>query len=155
MEKQGARLRFAGIELMGKQILERPEGATIAPSTESFNFDIIAESKISPEEKRLIVKTTIKVSEIGKEIILASFVTLCAFHVENFDESILKIDDANYEIPIDADVVIKSVSVSTTRGIMYSEVRGTFLYNMVLPIIIFNPEQIMSQQKKEQDVPLK
>jgi len=57
------------------------------------------------------------------------------YQIINFEEA-FKLDAQNqYEIPPKLLEAIGSTSLSTTRGIMYSLFKGTFLNNALLPLV--------------------
>ena len=98
--------------------------------------------------KAIFIKVDIKIRERDKELIIASISTGCGFEIDNFDEVILKQEDNRYFIPSEVDALLKSVSVSTARGVMFSEFRGTYLFNLILPVIIFQPPPIEQIEKE-------
>jgi hypothetical protein len=57
------------------------------------------------------------------------------FHVENLEE--LAIPDKDYHIELNGGLgnAIASITYSTTRGILFSRLKGTTLENFMLPII--------------------
>jgi hypothetical protein len=147
MEDNAARIRFAGIEIASKNMLPRPMESMTPPTT--FHHDITAISQVNPQIKLVLVTVNITIREDGKDYGCFSISVICAFEIENFDVIIKKLSEGQYHIPPDIDAMLKSVSVSTARGIIYSELRGTFLFGAILPIVIFTPDQVKQQHEKE------
>lgn len=147
MQTPQVSIQFKTIELLSKSMLEREPEVRRSPPTD-FHFDIVAESIINPTINTIFVKVTVAIKEKDKAESIASISIGCGFEIGNFDEIIKKTEGNNYLIPPELDTLIKSVAVSTSRGIIYSEFRGTYLYNVVLPIIIFQPPLIDSKGKK-------
>lgn len=66
---------------------------------------------------------------------LAFFKTALVFEIFEFDEIFKNVGEDKYDIPVGLEILLKSAGISTTRGIIYSEVRGTYLHGAVLPLI--------------------
>jgi hypothetical protein len=149
MRDSSVLLKFKGIELLLKEMQQRPDNGIISGE---FNFNIKADSKVNEIEKLIIVFVSIVINDrnIGTEF--GRLNVACAFEVENFETSIVKVKENLFRIPDDADALVKSVAISTTRGIMYSEFRGTYLFNAILPIIIINPPIPASLKTKKKAV---
>lgn len=131
MENDVIKFRFAGIEIVSKSINPAPlKGVGL-----EFLFDLQFEIRVVAEHKLVIPVVTIKVrgGEIPEE--LANIVVSSFFEVEDF-ENVIKINDHGlHVIPPSLDATIRPVAISTTRGVMYSEFRGTYLNNAILPVI--------------------
>jgi hypothetical protein len=125
-------LRFNAVETAAKSFNE-PTLEDLSATEFLFNF--LIEIKLSAEKKAAIAITTtsIMTKEDSKE--LAKFKIVCGFEIENFDESVVKINDNLYDIPFELEVLLKSVSFSTCRGVIASEVKGTYLQKAILPLI--------------------
>ena len=59
----------------------------------------------------------------------------CLLQVDEFDNKILLNESKLYVIPPQLETIIRTVSVSTARGILYSELRGMYLHNVILPVV--------------------
>jgi hypothetical protein len=57
------------------------------------------------------------------------------YEILNFVDVIKISTDGKLDIPQALIEVLNSISISTTRGVMFSTFKGTFLHNAVLPII--------------------
>jgi hypothetical protein len=143
MERPAAKIVFKGLEILEKSMQRRPdEGVNIT----AFNFDVNVESRLNPNERSILVIVRINLKEGGKDPNIASITTVCLYVLDNYDEVLLKNDGATYEIPADLNTLLQSVSVSTVRGIMYSEFRGTYITAAILPVIVVTPDMIQTQQ---------
>jgi hypothetical protein len=70
------------------------------------------------------------------------------FRILNF-EDLPPGDDQKPTIPPPLDLMLQDIAISTARGIMYSEFRGTHLHNAILPIVL--PSSLKrSKEKKEE-----
>ncbi|GHB64099.1 hypothetical protein [Persicitalea jodogahamensis] len=104
------------------------------PPNTPFLFDISIEHQAFKEEKLISVLTTIGVLTDESKIHLGKLTTICTYSVtgiDDFFEGVIK----EYSLKEEIALYLNSTSYSTTRGIMYSQFRGTFLHNAVLPII--------------------
>lgn len=124
--------KIHGIELISFSI--QPQSAREYPK-EIFEFNIHQEQKTNAEKKLIIVFTSINIRETGKEISLASLNVACGFEVLAFNEILRKNPQGEYLIPHDLNTSITRISIATTRGILYSQLRGSYLQNSTLPVL--------------------
>lgn len=126
-------LRFVGIQVFSKQLTEKPSSLSRTPV---FHFEIQVKSKVQAEKKLIISMVDINISEKDKSLILGKASTGCIFKIEDFQNVIKKNDEDDlYFIPEELQNLIRPVAISTARGIIYSEFKGTYLNNAILPII--------------------
>lgn len=144
MDEQDIKVKFKGLELLSKTLIQRPMEDF---SGTSFHFDIKADAKINSQLKLILIFIDLKIRELDKEQILGSISVGCGFEVENFEDVIVKKNDL-YDIPKGVDAFVKSISISTARGVMFSEFRGTYLSNALLPIIIVDPSLVEIDSEK-------
>jgi|ERR1035437_5928011 preprotein translocase subunit SecB len=100
----------------------------------TFHFKIGLEQKISLENRLIIVITTIDVVHEDTETRLASLQVSCIYEIANFEDFIIE-GTQQVTIPDAILVTLNSVSISTVRGIMFSQFKGTFLHNAILPVV--------------------
>lgn len=143
MSTPDIKLKFKNVEVISLNMTPRPKNWVTG---NPYEFDLKIESQVNPDHKLIIILSDIKIREYKTDNVLASIVVACMFEAENFSESVIKRKDGIFQIPTDTDVVIKTMSVSTVRGIMFSEFRGTYLYEAILPIIIIPAAQIKPEQ---------
>jgi hypothetical protein len=89
----------------------------------------------------------VKIFDNDKANLLGDVATNCMFFIENFSEIITTKADNTFVIPDNLLIVLNSISLSTTRGILWSSFRGTPLHTALLPIVdpkLFKP-QIIAQ----------
>lgn len=112
----------------------------------NFNFNISLESKADATNKLLFVIVTIEIRSEDQNHILGSLVVSCIYNIVNFDD-VVQIDaDGKIDIPQPLIEIINSISISTTRGVMFSTFKGTFLHNAFLPII--DPRSFHQMEQK-------
>jgi len=137
MEQVNINFQIKGIELLeinlnNPQILLNPE--------RTYNFSINIEQRINKEEKLVIVITAVDLIHEQDKQCHASIKTSCVFLVENildFDSS----GSHQIDLPEHFLITLNSISLSTTRGIMFSQFKGTFMHNVFLPIV--NPSTLI------------
>ena len=76
----------------------------------------------------------------------------CIFEVENMND-FMDTKTRNINLPEEFVITLNSITISTARGIMFNQFKGTFLHNAILPII--KPESILIQKHGEKIVTLK
>jgi hypothetical protein len=104
------------------------------PENIQYRFDLSIEHKISVELNKVFVITSFTIINDELKLNLGHAKISCIFAFPNFDSFQYK--EANkLEIPDDLIVTLNSISLSTSRGVMFTLFRGTFLHNVILPII--------------------
>ena len=132
MAKPDIKIKFQTINVLSKTMNPKPPGPF---NDELFHFDINGHTIVQPEKKSLVSVVTVNIRELNKENVLASISIASEFLLENFEEILDHPKDNVYNIPIELDVLIKTMSISTARGVMFSEFKGTYLSKAILPII--------------------
>jgi len=99
-----------------------------------FNFDINLEHRINPENEILIVVCTVTIFDEKKEAQLGKLKAGCIYLVKDL-KNYTNAESKALELPEPLATTLNSVSISTTRGLMFAMFRGTFLHNAVLPVV--------------------
>jgi len=126
---QKNRFQIKGIELLDVK-LNCPNQPL--PAQMIFHYNIGLEHKINAENKIVIVIATVDVLHEDNEARLASLRASCIFEFTNFEDFLIE-GSQQVSIPDTILVTLSSVSISTIRGIMYSQFKGNFLHNAILP----------------------
>lgn len=129
-------IRLHGIELISSSFSKQP----YIEGIKDFNFNINIENKIDFDRKLVIafVKIDIKPFDATHPII-ASFQAGIGVEILNFNDVIIPdntTSDGLIVLPKEFETVLRTIAISTMRGIMFSELRGTYLHSAILPIII-------------------
>lgn len=124
-------LRMKGVELMKSQI--NPQPANFA--AKEFQFTVNVENRIEPVQKVAIIVTSVDVKSDNNPEIHASLSSACIYGVDNFDEIFKKVGEEKYDTPDQIMFTLISISLSTLRGILYEQFRGTYLHQAYLPIM--------------------
>lgn len=140
--KLSAQLRMKGVELLKTQI--NPPVAEF--SAKEFQFNITLETRFDVVQKIAFIITTADVKADSKPELLGIVSSACIFGIDNFDEVFKKITDDKIDAPDEIMYILISISISTMRGVMFEQFRGTYLHGAVLPII--DPKQFKFGQQK-------
>ena len=101
-----------------------------------FGFNIAIETKEDPEQKFVFVIVKVKIYDNDNPSIeLGSISVSCIFHIENIDEIATIQENGIRKIPYNLFHLLISVSVSTTRGVIFGTYKGTPLHGATLPIV--------------------
>lgn len=112
----------------------------------TYNFNIQVEQKISFEHKLILVLTSVEILNDTKETKLGSIKVSVIFEISNFDDYIDN-KSQNLILPDDIIFTFNTIGISTTRGVMFSQFKGTFLHNAFLPAIDYNQLNKAAQLK--------
>ena len=131
MEQINVNFQIKGIELL-EMNLKHPQIPLELERT--YNFNINIEQRINNEEKLVIVVTSIDLIHEEDRQCHASIKTSCIFLIENFKDFIVA-NTNHVSLPDQFVVTLNSISLSTTRGIMFTSFKGTFMHNVFIPIV--------------------
>jgi hypothetical protein len=148
MDNVQVRFLFVGIHIISKNMLELPQPPT---NGVVFNFNLKVETQIQAENKLVISVVSVTITDQQRSLDLANFKIACLFQIDNFREAIVLNDEGLYIVPPNFEATIRPVSISTARGIIYSELRGTHLNNAIMPVVYmdsFVEEQKQPNQKE-------
>jgi hypothetical protein len=139
MDKQPISYRFKGIEIISSSMAVMPaEG-----STGNFIFDINVEMRVQANISA--VMPFVRVSIKDNQTPAAQMVVACVFEVVDFNEHIKMNQQGQYEVPIEFQNFLIPIAISTTRGVVFSEFKGTWLHFAIMPIV---PLQQLQDGKK-------
>lgn len=127
-----AAFQLRGVELHQLIINKLAPGA---PPPGNFNFDVQIESNVDAVQKVIINSATIGVRGDNQPGLLGSITCTCFFSVANFEEVVVMRSQTQAEINDAFAETINSITISTARGMLASELRGTYLHFAFLPII--------------------
>lgn len=125
-------MQIRAIELLNSS-LHYPANPTTASST--FNFSIRIESKADAANKLVFVIVHVDIKTEDLTLVLGSLSLSCIYEIADFD-AVIKMDaGGNLVMPESLIETLNSHSISTTRGVMFSTFRGSFLHGAVLPLV--------------------
>lgn len=125
-------LQIKAIELLNGS-LNLPANPNIPVTNFSFNIGI--ESRADAVNKLVFVIVHVGIKNDDHSVDLGALSVSCIFEIENFEDVIKVEADGKINIPHRLIETLNNISVSTTRGVMFSTFKGTFLHGAVLPVI--------------------
>lgn len=129
MDKTVVKFQIENIEI--NQITVSPQPQTF--SRENYEFKLNVEHLFNVEEETVMVATSGRVFSDKKEH-LAEVMINVFYRVDNLKNFENK-KEKKMEFPEDFTTAINAVSISTLRGVMFSQFRGTYLHNAILPVV--------------------
>ena len=139
-EKQDITFSIKGVELLETHI-EQLKSPIIGAV--KFNFNINVEIKILNDNNLLFSIVTVEISDLETSVKYGSLKVNIIFSIENINPFINS-KTSRIVLPKNFVTSINSISISTTRGVMFGVFRGTFLHGATLPII---DPTFLSEQK--------
>lgn len=112
----------------------------------NFIFNINIENRVDEIKKLVFVIVHVEIKNDGQTLVLGTISTSCIFEIANFEDVIKVQGDGSVDMPQLLIETLNSISLSTTRGVMFSTFKGTFLHGAVLPII--DPKQFQVDDQK-------
>lgn len=102
------------------------------PAEAVFNFDINIEHRFDVKNNLIIAVTNYRIwiEEIQDAVGSASI--SCVYNIMEMNKYV---EGKDIKLPSEFITTINSLSLSTSRGILFMLFRGTFLHNAILPII--------------------
>lgn len=137
MEQRNYRIKIDGVDLLSKTLntLSTAENIT-------FNHQLKTQAIGDEEKDMVVVFVQVKISNLNMPSKVAAEINIAMrFGIENFKDVFPKNETGKYFIPSEVENLLKSMSISTMRGIMFSEFRGTPLHQAILPIILMDSLQ--------------
>lgn len=129
MDKTVVKFLIENIEI--NQITVSPQPQTFSP--ENYEFKLNVEHLFNVEEETVMVVASANIFSDKKKH-LAEVMINVFYRVENLKNFENK-KEKKMEFPEDFTTAINAVSISTLRGVMFSQFRGTYLHNAILPVV--------------------
>ncbi len=136
------------MQIRAIELLQSSLNLPIIPNTPiaNFNFNISIESRVDAGKKLVFVIVHVEIKNDDHPIVLGALSVSCIFEIVNFEDVIKVEADGKVNIPPRLIETLNIISLSTTRGVMFSTFKGTFLHGAVMPIIDPKQFQIGSQK---------
>lgn len=139
MENENISFKIDTIELLDYSLSGKDKDI---PIEAIFNFDISIEHRFDIEKNRIIAITNFRILIEGIEDVVGSASISCIYNILEMNKYI---DGKDIKLPDEFITTINSLSLSTSRGILFTLFRGTFLHSAILPII--NPSDFKKEEK--------
>ncbi len=125
--------RFVGVQITSKNMPELIEN-NIVPA--DFIYEVKLDTRIQAERNIVIMSVRVKIMDAADiNHVCASYTVWCLFHITEFEKFIIMNKDGLYVVPQVLEVTIRPVSISTVRGIIYSDLKNTYLCNTIMPVV--------------------
>lgn len=125
-------IQLKGIELLSSNQYMLSPG-TINPG--NFKFNINIETKVDALNKLLFAIVHVEILTENQSLALGAISVNCIFELKNFDAIIKTESTGKIALPQQLLDIVNSISISTTRGVMFASFKGTPLHNAFLPMI--------------------
>jgi hypothetical protein len=135
----GTELQIRGIEILNGSLNLPAKPPT--PVT-NFNFNINIDSRADALNKLVFVIVHVSINNDDHSDVLGALSVSCIYEIPNYADVIKSDSEGKLDIPQHLIETLNSLSISTTRGVMFSTFKGTFLHDAVLPII--DPKQFQA-----------
>lgn len=129
MEKKTVNIRVHGIDLIEKNLYR-----AVIKDSDQFLFDTKVQTAVNNEQSLVVVFASVDVRRHDGNDLLANLVCGFGFQIDNFQD-FGKDVNGSYIIPPEIETMLRNISISTLRGILFSELKGTPLHRAILPII--------------------
>ncbi len=140
-KEENIEIQLINIEILESEIKAPTEAL---PNNIIFSFDITLEQRFNVEQELIFVICNITTFPQGNpENKLGRYRSSCIFKVSDLKKYISK--DKKVSLPDNFIITINSVAISTTRGLMFSLFKGTFLQGAILPLL--DPNQYKKEKK--------
>lgn len=128
---ENVRFKIEAIELLD-YTLNTP--GNIPTPELNYKFDIGIEHKINLELKKVIVVCLFSIRNESTDEQFASARISCVYDFPDIDKYYDKLNN-KVMFPEAIGVTLNSISLSTSRGVLFTLFRGTFLHRVILPIV--------------------
>lgn len=139
MENNNISYKIETIELLDYSLSGKDKNI---PIEAVFNFDISIEHRIDLQNNRIKAISNFKILIDNVGDVVGSASVCCIFNIFEMSKYV---DGKDVKLPEDFIITINSLSLSTSRGILFALFRGTVLHNAILPII--NPSEFKKEVK--------
>ena len=134
MSQKEFKVKIDGIDIIEKALYKHN-----ILETDNFNHRIITQAIANHEKKLAVVFVLVHIHRMDEtNELLGKIVAGVGFGIENFDEVFPKNGNDISLFPVELENFLKGIAISTTRGVMFSEFRGTVLHRAILPIILLD-----------------
>ncbi len=138
IKEQAFTFQFKGIEILETRQYQATQPL---PDVVTYNFDISIEHRFNNEHKLVIVIVAINIKNEANTDKFGAIKIACTFSVTNFDDFVNN-TTKQPQLPEPIVGTLNSISLSTTRGVMFSHFKGTALHNAILPVV--DPKNFIS-----------
>ncbi|RFS26363.1 hypothetical protein DVR12_00820 [Chitinophaga silvatica] len=123
-----------GIELMSFVMSEKAENFN---EKKPVRINFTQEQKINQAENIVFKYTTIEILDSEDTNVLIKLKVACSFFFLNFADVVNHNEKGEAVILHDVNMDLARICVGTARGILYTQLKGTYLKSAILPLLPF------------------
>jgi len=123
-----------GIELLSFSLSPEPFAGSKEKQV-SYEFNVQQQQKTNPDKQLVVVFTTVTVVPSGSTLPLATATVACGFGIPVSERTLTRQTSGEYLISADVGQAVSRAATGITRGILYSQLRGSYLQDCVLPLL--------------------
>lgn len=139
MENQNISFRIEGIELL-EYSLSSFTGKTGQQS--EYRFDLNIEHRFNLKDERVFVVVSVGIFPKDSEEREGNAKVSCIYSIKEISKYL---KEGVMTFPQDFYDMLNSISLSTSRGVIFTLFKGTHLHNVIMPII--NPAEFQKTEK--------
>jgi hypothetical protein len=124
--------QIIGIDLLDSYLSAPP---LILPSAAMSQFELNVQHHIALQQKLIFVNCRVAILNNTKEITYGSLSSSCTFEFPDLQSFF---DGKKVNLPDEVVLSINSIAVNSTRGMLFSLFRGTYLHHAIMPVIDLN-----------------
>ncbi|MCT4581082.1 MAG: hypothetical protein N4A35_06655 [Flavobacteriales bacterium] len=139
--KRSLKYKLANIEVL-ESYIKAPQKAL--PNFNDFSFSLDIQHQLNQDSEIIYVITEITVFHSSdKENLIGKYKSNCVFKIPQINDFL----DKELNLPENHLTTLNSISYSTTRGMMFSDFKGTFLHQAILPIVPLDSFKLVNDKE--------
>ena len=121
---------------LAKRNFAFPEFSDVDEKSGKYDFDVNVDVFIDEQEESVTKIITVKiVADDQMNLVIAEYQVLFLFLLKGLEEYVESNPGKDKTLSPDLNEWLNNVVLATTRGVMYADLRGTFLDKALLPLI--------------------
>ncbi|MEP6792872.1 MAG: hypothetical protein ABJB16_00985 [Saprospiraceae bacterium] len=121
-----------GIELLHSSLVSPP---AISPDLTDLTYHIKFDYQIDKDKKLVFIIVNIRIDTFPAEAEVGKLIVSHIYEIADFDHVIDIKEGDKFSLPQELTTILNDISLSTTRGVMYTNYKGTFLHHALLPVV--------------------
>jgi len=126
-------VRLVGVSLLGINLPVRIEPI---PDGTVFQFNMKIEQRFYLEQNIVLTIFNLKISDTPtNDNVYCEITTSCTFHIKEDLKAFQDTKTEKISLPENGRLLMNSLTISTSRGMIASELNSTYLQGVILPIV--------------------
>ncbi len=130
--KENIKYQIIGVDLLDSLITAPPQAL---PNASMLHFELSVQHHIGLKQNLLFVNCKAAFMDKEEDVTYGSLSSSCTFEFPDLQSFF---DGKKVNLPDEVVLSINSIAVSTTRGMLFSLFRGTYLHQAIMPVIDLN-----------------